>query len=245
MDLKNKVALVTGGTRGIGQSISLTLAKYGCDIILNYASNEDSAKETVEKITNLGRKAISYKADVSKIEQIDNMVDNALKEFGKIDILINNAGFNKDNFLILMPQADWYSVIETNLTGTFNCCKIVAKNMISNRYGKIINVSSISGLMGLPGQVNYSASKAGVIGLTKTLAQELARFNILVNAVAPGLIETEMIKNIPQKHLDSMLKNIPLKRTGTCEEVSEVVAFLASDKSSYITGQVLTISGGL
>lgn len=245
MNLSGRTALITGGGKGIGGSISLALAGAGCDIVVNYAHDAASADSMVERIRKSGPKAISVKADVCNMEEVDAMADIALKEFGKIDILVNNAGNNKDGFLTLMPQDDWKSVIETNLTGVFNCCQVVSKAMISKRYGRIINMSSISGLMGIAGQTNYSAAKAGVIGLTKALAKELVHFKILVNAVAPGLIDTEMIKKIPAKNLKEMLNNIPLKRLGKPEEVAEVVVFLASESASYMTGQVLTVSGGL
>jgi 3-oxoacyl-[acyl-carrier protein] reductase len=245
MNLTDKIALVTGSSKGIGKSIALTLAKYGCNVAVNYAHDDSAAQSLVEEIRSLNRKAIAVKADVANANEVENMVDAVLKEFNTIDILVNNAGLHKDDFLVLMTNDSWHSVIETNLTGVFNCCKIVSKTMIGNRYGKIINVSSISGIIGLAGQTNYAAAKAGIIGFTKSLAKELAHFKVLVNAIAPGLVDTEMIKNIPEKNLKQMLDNIPLKRLGKPEEIAEVVAFLASDVSSYITGEVITVSGGL
>lgn len=254
MRLKGKVALVTGGGRGMGRAISLALAKEGARVCVNYFHSQDAAEEVVKRIKENGGamnrlvhggEAISYKADVSKLEEVNRMVEEVNKRFGRIDILINNAGLNIDKYLMIMNEEEWDRVIDVNLKGTFNCSKAVSRVMIAQRSGNIINISSVSAISGTAGQTNYSAAKGGMISFTKSLARELAPFGIRVNALAPGLIDTEMVKKMPKKMLDQILAMTPLKRMGTPEEVAKVVTFLVSEEAGYITGQVIRIDGGL
>ena len=243
--LNGKVALVTGGSRGIGKAIALSLAKNGANVVVNYSGNEAAALEVVEEITALGVKAIAVKANVSSSEEVAQLVKNTVDEFGSIDILVNNAGITRDGLLLRMKDADWDDVINTNLKGVFNCIKAAAKYMTRQRNGRIINISSVVGQIGNPGQMNYVAAKAGVLGLTKTAAKELASRNITVNAIAPGFIETDMTNELNEQIRTQMLSNIPLQSFGQPEDIANAVIFLALDASRYITGQTINVDGGL
>jgi len=245
MDLNQKCALVTGASRGIGRAIAVALAKAGANVAINYAGNEAAAEQTEELCAAYGVNTLVVKADVAKAEECKAMIDSVKEQFGKIDILINNAGITKDKLMIGMTEADFMEIINTNLKGSFLCMQMVSKLMVKQRYGRIINLSSVVGLHGNAGQVNYAASKAGVIGMTKSAAKELASRNITVNAVAPGMIETDMTAVIPEKAKEAMMAGIPAARAGKPEEIAEVVAFLASDKAAYITGQVISVDGGM
>ena len=241
----NKVALVTGAARGIGKEIAMCLAKEGFNIALNYRTNTDSIIELKDKIESYGVKCLLIQGDVSVYEDTERMTKETIEEFGKIDVLVNNAGITKDTLLLRMKEEDFESVINVNLIGTYNMTKNVSSYMMKARNGRIINVSSVVGVSGNAGQSNYSASKAGIIGFTKSLAKELASRNILVNAVAPGFIETDMTKALKDDVKEKIFEQIPLKREGKAEEVANVVKFLASSDSSYITGQVINIDGGM
>jgi 3-oxoacyl-[acyl-carrier protein] reductase len=243
--LQGKVALVTGASRGIGRAIALELARQGAKIAVNYAGSEAKANEVVEEIKNMGGEAFAIQADVSDAQAVDRMVKTVLERFGRIDILVNNAGITRDNLLMRMKEEEWDDVININLKGVFNCTKAVTRPMMKQRYGRIVNIASIVGVMGNPGQANYVAAKAGVIGLTKTAARELASRNITVNAVAPGFITTDMTERLNEEIKTEMLKQIPLARFGEPEDVAKVVAFLASDAASYMTGQTLHVDGGM
>lgn len=243
--LKNKVAVVTGASRGIGKAIALSLAGQGANVVVNYAGNEEKANEVVNQIQSLGRDAFAFKADVSNQKEVQEMVKETIEKFGSIDILVNNAGITKDNLLMRMKENEWDDVMNINLKGVFNCTKAVTRQMMKQRSGRIINVSSIVGISGNPGQANYVAAKAGVIGLTKSSAKELASRNITVNAVAPGFITTDMTDKLSEEVQEEMLKAIPLARFGEPEDISGVVTFLASEKSGYITGQTINIDGGM
>ncbi len=245
MNLIGKVALVTGASRGIGQATAIGLAKAGADIVVNFIGNEAVAQETVEAIEALGRKAIKIKADVGNAEDVQAMVDEAVAAFGHIDILVNNAGITRDGLLIRMKDSDWDDVLNINLKGVYLVTKAVAKLMVKQRAGRIINMTSVSGVTGNVGQANYAAAKAGVIGFTKTCAKELAARGITVNAVAPGFIETAMTDVLPEKIKEGIAATVPFGRMGQPEEIASVVTFLASDFASYITGQVLNVDGGM
>jgi 3-oxoacyl-[acyl-carrier protein] reductase len=243
--LAGKVAVVTGASRGIGRSIAIELAKQGADIVVNYAGSVDRANEVVKEIEALGRKAISIQCDVSDGDSVNAMMKEALEAFGSIDILVNNAGITRDNLLMRMKDSEWDDVINTNLKGVFLCTKAVTRPMMKQRKGRIINITSIVGVTGNPGQANYVAAKAGVIGFTKTTAKELAQRNITVNAVAPGFITTDMTDKLTEEVKNSMLTQIPLGQFGRPEDIANAVVFLASEDSSYITGQTLHIDGGM
>ncbi|MAG18215.1 MAG: beta-ketoacyl-ACP reductase [Candidatus Diapherotrites archaeon] len=242
---KEKTCLVTGASGGIGKSIAIILAKENCNVIINYQNNEEKANQIVEEINNLGRKAIAIKANVSDPKEVEAMFKESLKEFGKIDFLVNNAGITRDNLFLKMEENDWDAVINVNLKGTFNCTKAVLPLMISQGFGKIVNLTSISGQLGNIGQTNYAASKAGVIGFTKSIAKEVALKGINVNAVAPGIINTKLQETIPEKVMQKFLNNIPMKKIGEPKDVAAAVKFLLSDEASYITGEVINVNGGL
>lgn len=241
----DKVAMITGATRGIGKQIALTLANEGYNIVLNYRTENDELKQLKNEIESKNVKCLAVQGDVTNFEDCKQMIESAIKEFGKIDVLVNNAGITKDMLLARMKEEDFKQVIDVNLVGTFNMTKNVISYMMKARNGKIINISSVVGIEGNAGQTNYSASKAGIIGFTKSLAKEIASRNILVNAVAPGFIETNMTDVLKDDVKQEIAKNIPLKRMGTTQDVANVVKFLASDDSSYITGQVINVDGGM
>jgi 3-oxoacyl-[acyl-carrier protein] reductase len=243
--LNGKVAIVTGASRGIGRAIAISLAQAGCDVVVNYAGNEAKAKEVVEEIAALGRKSLLIKANVADGEEVTKMVEETLQQWGKIDILVNNAGITKDNLLMRMKEAEWDDVISTNLKGVYHCMKAVTRPMMKQRSGRIINISSIVGAVGNAGQANYVAAKAGVVGLTKTIAKELASRNITVNAVAPGFIETDMTAKLGEDVQKGLLEQIPLQRLGQAEDIAHMVTFLATDQASYITGQTIHVDGGM
>jgi 3-oxoacyl-[acyl-carrier protein] reductase len=241
--LKDKVAIVTGASRGIGKAAALALVTQGAKVVINYARSSDAAEATVKEITDAGGEAIALQADVSKSAEVDHLIKTTLDKFGRIDVLVNNAGITKDTLLLRMKPEQWQAVIDLNLTGVFLCTKAVSKTMLKQRSGRIINIASVAGQMGNPGQANYSAAKAGVIGFTKTVAKELANRGITVNAVAPGFIETDMTHDLKS---DDIIKFIPLGRYGKPEEVAGTIRFLASDPAAaYITGQVFNVDGGM
>lgn len=241
----SKVAFVTGAVRGIGRQIAITLAKSGYDIAVNYRTENDDLKITKQEIEKCGVKCFLVQGDVSNFEDTEKMAKDIIEEFGQIDVLVNNAGITKDMLLMRMKKEDFEDVINVNLVGTFNVTKNIIPYMMKQRNGRIINISSVVGVSGNAGQTNYSASKAGIIGFTKSLAKEVASRNILVNAVAPGFIQTQMTDVLKDEVKEEIAKAIPLKRMGTAEDVANVVEFLASEKSSYITGQTLNIDGGM
>jgi 3-oxoacyl-[acyl-carrier protein] reductase len=243
--LQGKVALVTGASRGIGRAIALTLAEAGADVAVNYSGSEAAAGEVVQAIEAMGRKAIKIQADVASSAQVDDMMKHVLETFGKIDILVNNAGITRDNLIMRMKEDEFDQVIATNLKGVFNCVKAATRPMMKQRSGRIINISSVVGVLGNPGQVNYVAAKAGVIGLTKASARELASRGITVNAVAPGFIETDMTDKMPEGAREQMITQIPLSRLGQPEDIAKAVRFLASDDASYMTGQTIHVDGGM
>lgn len=241
----NKVAVITGGTRGIGKQIAISLAKNGYDIAINYRTENDDLKNLVNQINEIGVKISTYKCDVSDFSSSEEFIKSIISEFGRIDVLINNAGITKDGLLMRMKKEDFQSVIDVNLVGTFNITRNVIPHMIKAKAGRIVNISSVVGVSGNAGQTNYSASKAGIIGFTKSLAKEVASRNITVNAVAPGFIQTQMTDVLKDDVKEEILKQIPLKRFGTTEDVANVVKFLVSEESTYITGQVINIDGGM
>ena len=241
----DKCALITGATRGIGKQIAITLAKQGYNIALNYRKENEELENTKKEIEKIGVQILAVKGDVANFEDCENFVKQVIERFGQIDVLVNNAGITKDMLLMRMKKEDFEQVIDTNLVGTFNVTKNVVPYMMKARSGRIINISSVVGISGNAGQTNYSASKAGIIGFTKSLAKEIASRNILVNAVAPGFIETNMTDVLKDDVQQEIAKNIPLKRMGTTQDVANVVKFLASDDSSYITGQVINVDGGM
>ncbi|MGI5890147.1 MAG: 3-oxoacyl-[acyl-carrier-protein] reductase [Sedimentibacter sp.] len=239
-----KTAIITGASKGIGAVIAKRLNELNYNLVLNYRTNTALMEELIVNFKNKETKNIIVQCDVSLYEDAKKLIDEAYSTFGTVDVLINNAGITKDNLLPLMTQEEFDRVIDINLKGTFNSCRHIAKRMMKQRQGRIINISSVSGLAGNPGQVNYSASKAGIIGMTKSMARELGKKNILVNAIAPGFIKTEMTDKIPEEIKAEMMKNIPLQRLGKPEDIADCVEFLISDKASYITGQVISVNGG-
>lgn len=245
MQLKDRVAIVTGGTKGIGRATALLLAEQGANVVANFSKDVEAAEnlmtEAKSKRLNLGL----YKADVTQFDQAKEMVEETFGQYGKIDILVNNIGLIRDNFLMLMSDEDWDSLLRTNLTSLFYCCRAVIRKMIPQRSGKIINISSISGILGTVGQTNYSATKGGMISFTKSLARELGPFNIHVNAVAPGLIESEVVSKMPKEKVEAIVKSSSLGRIGKPEDVAQAVLFLASEHSNYITGQTIVVDGGI
>jgi len=243
--LKDKVALITGASRGIGKAIALKFAQNGANVIINYSSSQSQAENLKEEIEKIGTKAMIIKCDVSNSDEVNQMFFQVEKEFGRIDILVNNAGITKDGLILRMNDEDFDRVIAINLRGAFLCAKAAAKMMVKQRFGNIINISSVVGITGNIGQANYAASKAGIIGLTKSLAKELASRNIRVNAIAPGFIKTDMTEVLSDKIKEAMLSSIPLGRFGEADEVANVALFLASGLSSYITGQVIVVDGGM
>ncbi|MGM0863578.1 MAG: 3-oxoacyl-[acyl-carrier-protein] reductase [Bacillota bacterium] len=245
MNLEGKVALVTGASRGIGREIALELAREGCNVAVNYSGSEAKANEVVDEIKGLGREAIAVQCNVSDSDAVQAMVKETIGQFGSVDILVNNAGITKDNLLMRMKEAEWDDVININLKGVFLCTKAVTRQMMKQRSGRIINISSIVGVSGNPGQANYVAAKSGVIGLTKTTARELAPRGITVNAIAPGFISTDMTDQLPEDVRNEMLKQIPLSRFGDPQDIAKVVTFVASKSASYMTGQTLHIDGGM
>ncbi|GGG21513.1 3-oxoacyl-[acyl-carrier-protein] reductase FabG [Lysinibacillus alkalisoli] len=240
-----KTAVVTGASRGIGRAIALKLAQDGANVVVNYSGSKDKAEAVVAEIQAMGQQAIAVQASVANADEVKELMNTALQTFGSIDILVNNAGITRDNLLMRMKEDEWDAVMATNLKGVFLCTKAVARQMMKQRAGRIINVASIVGVAGNAGQANYVAAKAGVIGLTKTTAKELAARNILVNAVAPGFIATDMTDELPTDVKEAMLQQIPLAKLGQPEDIANVVAFLASDAASYMTGQTLHIDGGM
>lgn len=242
--LADKVAVVTGASRGIGRATALALAAEGASVVVNYARSSAAADEVVAAITENGGSAIALQADVADADQVDALIKATMDKWGRVDVLVNNAGITRDTLLLRMKPEDWQVVIDLNLTGVFLCTRAVSKIMLKQRSGRIINIASVAGLMGNPGQANYSAAKAGVIGLTKTVAKEMAARGVTVNAVAPGFIKTDMTEDLP--NTEEILKYIPLGRYGEAEEVAGLIRFLAADPAAaYITGQVLTIDGGM
>ena len=245
MNFSGKTAIVTGGGRGIGRAVCLELAKGGANVVLCYAGNESAANDTVAACEALGAKALAVRCNVADAGEVKALVDDAVKTFGRVDILVNNAGITRDGLLMMMKEEDFDAVLNTNLKGTFLAMRAVSRIMMKQRYGRIVNLSSVVGLRGNAGQVNYAASKAGVVGMTKSLAKELASRNVTVNAVAPGFIETDMTAAMPETAKSATLAAIPMQRLGAAEDVARAVAFLASEEAAYITGQVLAIDGGM
>jgi 3-oxoacyl-[acyl-carrier protein] reductase len=245
LPFENKVALITGSARGIGRAIAEVLTRRGASVIIADLRTELAATTAQEIAASTGRRTLAVAVDVVNSESVKAMVDQALAEFGRVDILVNNAGITRDNLIMRMEEADWDLVLNINLKGAFNCCKALVRTMMKQRYGRIVNISSVAGLAGNPGQANYAASKAGLVGLTKSLARELGSRQITVNAVAPGFIPTDLTKDLPDELKEASLKMTPLGRWGSTEDIASAVAFLASDEAAYITGHVLSVDGGM
>jgi 3-oxoacyl-[acyl-carrier protein] reductase len=245
MQLKDKVAIVTGGTKGIGRAVAILFAEEGAEVIANFSKDVTAAEDLMKEAKSRGLRIRLFKADVTQFDQVKEMVEEIFAQYGRIDILVNNVGLIRDNFLMLMSDDDWDSLVKTNLSSLFYCSKTVIRKMIPQRRGKIINISSISGILGTSGQTNYSTTKGGVISFTKSLARELGSFNIHVNAVAPGLIESEVVSKMPKEKVEAIIKSSSLGRMGKPEEVAKVVLFLSSEHSDYITGQTIIVDGGI
>lgn len=243
--LEGKVALVTGASRGIGRAIAEELASQGAYVIINYSGNEQAASEVLNTITKMGKRASLYRCNVGNYEEVKEMIDTIVKEHKTIDIIVNNAGITRDNLLLKMSEQEFDDVITTNLKGAFNTIKHASRYMLKQRSGKIINISSVSGIVGNAGQTNYSAAKAGIIGMTKAVAKELASRNITVNAVAPGFIQTDMTEALPDAMKEKVSDSIPLKKMGQPEDIAKMVSFLASSQGDYVTGQVFKVDGGI
>ncbi len=243
--LENRVAVVTGASRGIGRAIAIELARRGAAVVVNYHNSAQAADEAAAQIKTASGQAAVFQADVSDLKQAQGLIKFAVDTFGKLDILVNNAGITRDTLIMMMSEEDWDAVLATNLKSTFNCSKAAVRHMMRKRYGRIINIASVAGQMGNPGQTNYSASKAGQIGFTKALAREVAARNITVNAIAPGFVDTEILDAMAPEILEAALKLVPLGRMGQPEEIAHAAAFLASDRAAYITGQVLGVDGGM
>jgi len=245
MNFKDKVAIVTGGTKGIGRAITLLLAEQGCRVFMNYSRDAKAAQEVVKAAKGFSGAIMPVQADVTDTAQVARMMDYVEKEGKRIDILVNNVGMIKDGFLMLMGEGDWGDVVKANLTSVYLCCRAVIRKMIPHKQGKIINIASVSGIIGTAGQVNYAAAKGGVIAFTKSLARELGPFNIQVNCVAPGLIETEMTARMPKERVEAIVRSTALNRMGKPEDVAWAVLFLASQQADYITGQTIVVDGGI
>jgi 3-oxoacyl-[acyl-carrier protein] reductase len=245
MQLKDKVAIVTGGTRGIGRAICLLFAQEGARVIANYSKDDRVAEDLLNEAGSHGWNLQLFKADVTEFDPVKEMMEKTFAQHGRIDILVNNVGLIRDNFLMLMSDDDWISLLKANLNSLFYCCKTVIRKMIPQRSGKIVNISSVSGILGTSGQTNYAATKGGVIGFTRSLARELGPFHIHVNAVAPGLIESEIVSKMPREKVEAIVKSTCLNRIGKPEDVAKAVLFLASEASDYITGQTLIVDGGI
>lgn len=243
--LEGKVALVTGGSRGIGRAISLKLASLGADIAVVYVGNEEEANETVDQVRAMNRKAQAYYCDVSDFETVEKSISRVVSDFGRLDILVNNAGINRDKLSMRMNEEDFDLVVDVNLKGAFNTIRHASPIFMKQRSGRIVNISSIAGLMGNPGQANYAAAKAGMVGLSKTIAKELGSRGVTCNVVAPGFIKTDMTDAMNEKRLQEALQNVPVRRMGTAEDIAETVAFLCGDGAGYITGAVIQVDGGL